>query len=45
MRPVFADPKTDVVFKMLFGTEDHKPLLIALLCDLFIQIRAERRWP
>lgn len=31
MRPVFADPKTDFVFKKLFGTEDHKDLLIALL--------------
>src|SRR5487761_2478211 len=31
MRPVFADPKTDFVFKKLFGTEEHKPLLISLL--------------
>lgn len=34
MRPVFADPKTDYVFKRLFGTEEHKPLLIALLNSL-----------
>ncbi len=31
MRPVFADPKTDFVFKRIFGTEEHKDLLIALL--------------
>jgi predicted transposase/invertase (TIGR01784 family) len=31
MRPVFADPKTDFVFKRIFGTEQHKSLLIALL--------------
>lgn len=30
MRPVFADPKTDFVFKRIFG-EEHKPLLIELL--------------
>jgi predicted transposase/invertase (TIGR01784 family) len=34
MLPVFADPKTDVVFKRIFGAEDRKPLLIALLNDL-----------
>ena len=28
---VFADPKTDFVFQRIFGSEDHKPLLIALL--------------
>jgi predicted transposase/invertase (TIGR01784 family) len=32
--PVFADPKTDVVFKRIFGSEARKPLLIALLNDL-----------
>ena len=32
--PVFADPKTDVVFKRIFGAESRKPLLIALLNDL-----------
>lgn len=34
MRPVFADPKTDFVFKRIFGTEDHKDLLVALLNNL-----------
>jgi predicted transposase/invertase (TIGR01784 family) len=31
MRPVFADPKTDVVFKKIFGQPAHKGLLIELL--------------
>ena len=31
MRPVFADPKTDLVFKRIFGGEAHKNLLIELL--------------
>src|SRR5580700_4172285 len=34
MLPVFADPKTDVVFKRIFGAEARKPLLVALLNDL-----------
>src|SRR5580692_9583758 len=34
MLPVFADPKTDVVFKRIFGGEARKPLLMALLNDL-----------
>ena len=34
MRPVFADPKIDLVFKRIFGTEAHKPVLIQLLNDL-----------
>jgi predicted transposase/invertase (TIGR01784 family) len=34
VQPVFADPKTDFVFKRIFGVEAHKPLLIALLNDL-----------
>ena len=34
MFPVFADPKTDFVFKRIFGTVERKPLLIALLNDL-----------
>jgi predicted transposase/invertase (TIGR01784 family) len=33
-RPVFADPKTDFVFKKLFGTEEHKDLIVALLNGL-----------
>jgi predicted transposase/invertase (TIGR01784 family) len=32
--PVFADPKTDFVFKRIFGAEERKPLLIALLNHL-----------
>jgi predicted transposase/invertase (TIGR01784 family) len=31
MRPIFANPKTDFVFHRLFGTEEHKDLLVALL--------------
>ncbi|MBI4819501.1 MAG: Rpn family recombination-promoting nuclease/putative transposase, partial [Deltaproteobacteria bacterium] len=33
-RPIFADPKTDFVFKRIFGSEAHKDLLIELLNDL-----------
>ncbi len=33
-RAVFADPKTTVIFKRIFGREAHKPLLIELLNDL-----------
>jgi predicted transposase/invertase (TIGR01784 family) len=32
--PTFADPKTDFVFKRIFGAEARKPLLIALLNHL-----------
>jgi predicted transposase/invertase (TIGR01784 family) len=32
--PVFADPKTDFVFKRIFGAVERKSLLIALLNDL-----------
>ena len=42
MLPVFADPKTDVVFKRIFGSEARKPLLIALLNDL-LQLEGPRR--
>ncbi len=42
MRPLFADPKTDFVFKKLFGTEEHKPLLIALLNGLLELDEAHR---
>ena len=31
MRPVFADPKTGIIFKKIFGEKVHKNLLIALL--------------
>ncbi|MBI5517955.1 MAG: Rpn family recombination-promoting nuclease/putative transposase [Deltaproteobacteria bacterium] len=41
MRPVFADPKTDFVFKKLFGTEEHRDLLIALL-NALLDLRGER---
>jgi predicted transposase/invertase (TIGR01784 family) len=34
MQPMFADPKTDFVFKRIFGSEARKPLLMALLNDL-----------
>ena len=34
MQAVFADPKTDFVFKRVFGAEGRKPLLIALLNHL-----------
>ena len=34
MIPVFADPKTDFVFKRIFGAAERKPLLIALLNHL-----------
>jgi predicted transposase/invertase (TIGR01784 family) len=42
MRPLFADPKTDVVFKRLFGTEEHKDLLIALL-DALLELDEPHR--
>lgn len=34
MHAVFADPKTDFVFKRIFGSEARKSLLIALLNHL-----------
>ncbi|MEZ4314065.1 MAG: Rpn family recombination-promoting nuclease/putative transposase [Polyangiaceae bacterium] len=30
-RPTFADPKTDFAFKRIFGSEEHKDVLIAFL--------------
>ena len=42
MLPVFADPKTDFVFKRIFGSEARKPLLIALLNHL-LELEGERR--
>ncbi|MFY0563456.1 Rpn family recombination-promoting nuclease/putative transposase [Archangium lansingense] len=42
MRPLFADPKTDFVFKRIFGTEEHKPLLMALLNGLLELDEAHR---
>jgi predicted transposase/invertase (TIGR01784 family) len=34
MQPTFADPKTDFVFKRIFGSEARTPLLMALLNHL-----------
>ena len=42
MHAVFADPKTDVVFKRIFCVEARKPLLIALLNDL-LELKGTRR--
>ncbi len=42
MRPLFADPKTDLVFKRIFGDESHKDLLIALLDSLLELDEAHR---
>jgi predicted transposase/invertase (TIGR01784 family) len=33
-RPIFADPKTDFAFKRIFGSEEHKDVLIAFLNDM-----------
>lgn len=33
-RPTFADPKTDFTFKRIFGSEEHKDVLIAFLNDI-----------
>jgi predicted transposase/invertase (TIGR01784 family) len=42
MRAVFADPKTDFIFKRIFGAETHKDLLIALLNHL-LELDGEHR--
>jgi predicted transposase/invertase (TIGR01784 family) len=42
MHAVFADPKTDFVFKRIFGAEARKPLLIALLNNL-LEFEGDRR--
>ncbi|HSN88794.1 MAG TPA: Rpn family recombination-promoting nuclease/putative transposase, partial [Thermoanaerobaculia bacterium] len=42
MRPLFADPKTDFVFKKIFGTEEHKSVLIAFLNHL-LELGEEHR--
>ena len=34
MRPVFADPRSDVIFKKIFGELAHKDLLVELLNSL-----------
>jgi predicted transposase/invertase (TIGR01784 family) len=41
MQAVFADPKTDFVFKRIFGTEARKPLLVALLNHL-LELEGDR---
>ena len=33
-RPTFADPKTDFAFKRIFGSEEHKSVLVAFLNDM-----------
>ena len=33
-RPTFADPKTDFAFKRIFGSEEHKDVLVAFLDDM-----------
>src|SRR5215211_150270 len=33
-RPTFADPKTDFAFKRIFGSEEHREILIAFLNDV-----------
>jgi predicted transposase/invertase (TIGR01784 family) len=42
MKPVFADPKTDLVFKRIFGADTHKNLLIELLNALLELAGAHR---
>jgi predicted transposase/invertase (TIGR01784 family) len=42
MHAVFADPKTDFVFKRIFGAEARKPLLVALLNHL-LELEGDRR--
>ena len=42
MLATFADPKTDFVFKRIFGAEAHKDLLIALLNHL-LELEGEHR--
>jgi hypothetical protein len=46
MRPVFADPKTDFIFKRIFGgrppgSDPHKHVLIELLNTL-LELEGER---
>ena len=33
-RPVFGDPRTDFIFQRVFGSEDHKPVLVGFLNDV-----------
>jgi hypothetical protein len=41
-QPVFADPKTDVVFTRIFATKHASPSSIALLNDL-LELKGTRR--
>jgi predicted transposase/invertase (TIGR01784 family) len=41
-RPTFADPKTDFAFKRIFGSEEHKDVLVAFLNDM-LDLDAPRR--
>ncbi len=41
-RPTFADPKTDFIFKRIFGSEPHKHLLIELL-NVLLELEEGRR--
>ena len=42
MRPVFADPKTKIIFWRTFGREGHKPLLIELL-NALLELSGDHR--
>ncbi len=42
MFPIFADPKTDFVFKRIFGAEAHKHLLVELL-NALLELDGDRR--
>jgi len=41
-KPVFASPKTDFVFQRIFGSEEHKGVLIAFLNDILELDEAHR---
>ena len=41
-RPTFADPKTDFAFKRIFGSEEHKDVLVAFLNDMLDLDEAHR---
>ncbi len=42
MQPIFADPKTDFIFKRIFGAEPHKHLLVELL-NALLELKGEYR--
>jgi hypothetical protein len=41
-RPTFADPKTEFAFKRIFGSEQHKDVLVAFLNDM-LDLEGPRR--